>query len=141
MRYHEWLRITPQCCRPARVFRAVYLSVDDDVPKWRLSTPYENYAPQTSASPPTRRSNEREPSPTHCPYCGSALPAIEPRVGVRSPVHVPTKPCGDYCRTCDERATYCSCVPPWGVWQPAGGDDLDVDALRRQWSLDMRQFR
>lgn len=122
--------VTPACCSAVVWDKFVHLTVDDDgKPGWSLAlAPYHERGASVWEPPRT---------PKFCPYCGSSLPDIEPRLGVTAPVFSSEE--GYYCDTCRERCDCCICLPRSALWQPvrshvAGcsqtgcGDGLDPDA-------------
>lgn len=131
--------VTPTCCTEVRQERAVVIVVDDPetlpwVTHWTLllASGHDRY-------PDEDREWFRRPipAPRCCPYCMTALPAIEPRPGITVPVWHGDS---DYCATCGERNRECRCLPPWATFQPAGGDALDVNALWRAWRAWRAQY-
>lgn len=120
------IHVTPMCCADVQQERAVAIEVSNPetlpwTPSWYLTlTPSYNRHLDWGEihRPPV--------APKFCPYCGTSLPAIEPRPGIIAPIW---RGDTDYCGTCNERNMNCCCLPPWATFQPASGDDLDVNKL------------
>lgn len=131
------IHVTPTCCPEIRQERAIEIVIDDLetvpwTPIWRLllASVYDRYDADDSSW-----FLRPQPAPKCCPYCSTALPAIEPRTGITAPVWRGDMDC---CNTCGERDMGCTCLPPWATFQLAGGDDLDVNALWHQSEADRR---
>lgn len=122
--------VTPSCCDAAKTHRSVYLTVDDEGnPCWQLLL--AEIDRRQCDKPVWATELFAVPDPLFCPFCGTSLPQIEARANVTAPIGDDSAG-DDHCKTCGERFTDCTCLPPWALYQPAGGDDLDVNALWQQ---------
>lgn len=129
------LHVTPACCDQIRWTRAVVLSAEGPGrPVWVARVEFDA---DCACPPGVTRAHAWESMMSSllarwCPHCGSPVPSVEPRPGVRSPIQRIEG--GDYCTGC-RSSRHCSCLPPEAAWQPAGGDGLDVDAM---WEMSRR---
>lgn len=122
--------VTPDCCEQARLgliqlcWGSIVLRTKDPAsvyanipPDWRLMS--SSTIARYHEDPAVFYEKLDSAIVRFCPFCGEPLPKILPRERAPTPIHVPDR-YGDYCKTCKERVSACSCYPPEFYWEPSG---------------------
>jgi len=116
--------ITPTCCAEMKAWASIRIHVSyastfkaKDSSSWTaewylrldrdLVYEQQNNYPTTPLAYP--------PPPTHCPYCGTKLPALRRKVVAPSPL-CRTEDMS-YCETCGDRLMGCKCWPVESAWE------------------------
>lgn len=116
----------PTCCEAARKFPTIAFFVDDGdgdsnktEGRWVTAThdKLSTFARGKFYGDHQSRWYEDKPSPTHCPYCGEALPEMR-RKAKRPRGMCRVEDGGYYCSTCKERLNCCLCLPPEAAFEP-----------------------
>lgn len=112
--------VSPECCEEMIRLKIIYLIMPESFWEGDFETP-PTWTMQRSLSPfetdGTNIAKWKMVTPKFCPFCSKALPAIIKKKMGRSKVCRVTDG-GDYCNTCKERCTNCTCLRPEKAWKP-----------------------